>query len=454
MRKKLLKKFYGLAFAMILLLVTWVIYHQKNIQEIHLAKFGSVVVTENLWQTNAVAIILIDDQKLESKMATAISQELAKLNILSAIVDKSPYVQQAQLKSKTCFNAGSELISLSQAIQQTLKMKEYFQPIVIDLSKGLSIGERAFLEAPGDSFSGLVSRQKCDLEKTLPANFCKDFTVAHSSNILNRLLASSQTPKSWLLVGEKKCTQKNSKLYHSSLQNEFLPDLLPTNYISEFNWVHELAENIEHLPRKVSSEKMIGLSVIEKIPEKIKSSYFVILYSGDGGWAEFDESLANAYVEHGIPVIGIDSLKYFWKKKDPKKAGQDLSELIQSYQNKLKLQSFSLVGFSFGADVMPFLIDALPSNQRRQIRSVNLLALSEKVEFEFHFTDWLASNDDGVPILPQIEKLSDLKIKCLYGSEETLSLCPRLTPGSIQVFQLPGDHHFDGRTDSIISLIE
>src|SRR6185436_2158190 len=41
-----------------------------------------------------------------------------------------------------------------------------------------------------------------------------------------------------------------------------------------------------------------------------KNDLFAILISGDGGWAGIDKEVAAALSERGVPVAGIDSLRY------------------------------------------------------------------------------------------------------------------------------------------------
>ncbi|MEE9877952.1 MAG: hypothetical protein PBU97_16320 [Stenotrophomonas maltophilia] len=40
--------------------------------------------------------------------------------------------------------------------------------------------------------------------------------------------------------------------------------------------------------------------------------------SGDGGWAGLDKDVASSLNEHGVAVVGIDSLRYFWSERTPK----------------------------------------------------------------------------------------------------------------------------------------
>ena len=103
---------------------------------------------------------------------------------------------------------------------------------------------------------------------------------------------------------------------------------------------------------------------------------------------------------------------------------------------------------------MPFLIESLPLAQRKNVKSVSLLALSESVDFEFHFSNWIKESDGGLRVEPQLNKLSDLKVNCLYGKEDAESLCARLKPGIGKSIELPGGHHFDDQTNLIVENIE
>jgi len=47
---------------------------------------------------------------------------------------------------------------------------------------------------------------------------------------------------------------------------------------------------------------------------------FAIILSGDGGWVSIDRDLSTAFAQRGIPVVGWDSLKYFWTARTPMKA--------------------------------------------------------------------------------------------------------------------------------------
>lgn len=54
----------------------------------------------------------------------------------------------------------------------------------------------------------------------------------------------------------------------------------------------------------------------------------VVYLSGDGGWNAFSQGFCQAIAQAGMPVVGIDALKYFRKKKSPGLVAEDISQLI------------------------------------------------------------------------------------------------------------------------------
>ena len=64
--------------------------------------------------------------------------------------------------------------------------------------------------------------------------------------------------------------------------------------------------------------------------------------------------------------------------------------------------------------------------------------------FEFHLTAWLGGSGGGDrPVLPEVAKLRGRPLLCLYGQEETDSLCTEIG-GLGKAVALQGSHHFGG----------
>ena len=58
---------------------------------------------------------------------------------------------------------------------------------------------------------------------------------------------------------------------------------------------------------------------------------------------------------HGVSVIGFNSLKYFWNARKPDEMAHDLERTLTHYAAKWGADKFIVVGYSIGADVMPFM---------------------------------------------------------------------------------------------------
>src|SRR5205823_14318685 len=54
----------------------------------------------------------------------------------------------------------------------------------------------------------------------------------------------------------------------------------------------------------------------------------VVFVSGDGGWAAIDKGISRVLAANGMPVTGLDALKYFWSKRTPDEAARDLQRII------------------------------------------------------------------------------------------------------------------------------
>jgi len=198
-------------------------------------------------------------------------------------------------------------------------------------------------------------------------------------------------------------------------------------------------------------EQLADLPMVE-VPVAGSGKRFAVLLSGDGGWAGIDKELAAALAAQGIPVAGFDSLRYFWKARTPEGLAADLDRLIRYYAARWQRSEVILIGYSQGADVLPFAINRLPAATRATVRLTALLGLAQQASFEFHFSNWLGPSGDK-PILPEARRLSAADTVCVQGDRERDSLCPKLAPAHARLVLMKGDHHFGGEYQKLARLI-
>jgi type IV secretory pathway VirJ component len=186
------------------------------------------------------------------------------------------------------------------------------------------------------------------------------------------------------------------------------------------------------------------LPLIEVVAKEPSHTIAVFL-SGDGGWAAIDKAIAGALQKHGVSVVGINSLKYFWRTRTPDGGAADLARITKHYREQWKADTVIVIGFSRGAGVMPFMLNRLPDDERAYVKLMALVGAEHTAGFKFHPLDLigLGSTKGDPPVMPEIEKISTVPIICFYGEKEDDTLCPELKEPNIAV-KAPGGHHMDG----------
>ena len=180
-----------------------------------------------------------------------------------------------------------------------------------------------------------------------------------------------------------------------------------------------------------------------------------VMLSGDGGWASIDRDIGGALAARGVDVVGLNSLRYFWTRRTPDSATADLDRVLRHYLAAWGAERVLLLGYSRGADVLPFLAARLAPDLRARVAVIALLGPARSVDFEFHLSDWVADADQAteLPIRPEVEKLRGMHLLCVYGADETDSLCSEIGPPLATVLEQPGGHHFGGDYDAIVTRI-
>ena len=197
-----------------------------------------------------------------------------------------------------------------------------------------------------------------------------------------------------------------------------------------------------------------GLPLTE-LPVDHPSKLMAILLSGDGGWRDLDKTIAEDLQRQGVPVVGLDTLRYFWSKKTPQQTADVVAALIRTFMTKWHADKVALVGYSFGADVMPFAYNLLPPSLRDHVVLISLLGLSKSADFEISVRGWLGEppGSDALPVLPQATKIPAHLIQCFYGQDETDTACPALADRGAETFRRNGAHHYDGNYGALADAI-
>jgi type IV secretory pathway VirJ component len=201
-------------------------------------------------------------------------------------------------------------------------------------------------------------------------------------------------------------------------------------------------------PAADSTDALAGLPLVD-LPALGDSTTYqqtvAIFYSGDGGWRDLDKDLAALLQRHGLAVVGVDVLRYFWKPQTPEQTAQDLDRIITSLHHDRGVRRVVLIGFSFGADILPAAYNRLSAEARAMVVQMSLLGVSKAADFEVTVSGWLSQKlPDALPIAPELAKINPRLIQCFYGEDDNSAICNGLEGSGAEVIRTSGGHHFDG----------
>lgn len=186
-----------------------------------------------------------------------------------------------------------------------------------------------------------------------------------------------------------------------------------------------------------------GLPLIIYQPADTLSGKMITLLSGDGGWLGFNDTLAVAFAKRGYHVIGFNSRTYFWHQKTPDETAADFSRLLSAFSAQWKIKRIVLSGYSFGADVVPFIYNRLPQELKGKVHKLQLLSPYQSTDFRVKLSDLILTGEDNRPfkVSEEVEKIT-IPIYCFYGVSENPKPLSGIRMKNFLIGTVPGDHHY------------
>ena len=386
------------------------------------------------------------------------AERLRGLGALVVGIDIRTFVRNLESSSARCAYPAGDLEELSRAVQLRQKLPAYLPPTLVGYSSGATLVYAALASAPPETFSGAISLGFCpDLEIHKP--LCRGRAL--ESRPRNKavgfdLQADPTLSVPWYVFQgdiDQVCDAAATRAYAARVPAAhlvWLPKVghgfsVPRNWEPHFVEAYHSLMAARKEPSASPAGESLDLPVVE-VPStgRAGEDLMAVIVSGDGGWAALDKSLGETFAARGIPVAGWNSLRYFWSPRTPDGAARDLDRILRHYFTAWGKRRALLVGYSFGADVLPFLASRLPPDTRARIAGIGLVGLGTHAAFEFHVTNWLGGNGDGrYPTAPEIRRLEGLRVACVEGVDERDSACRSLPPW-VRVVTVPGGHHFGG----------
>jgi type IV secretory pathway VirJ component len=403
-------------------------------------------------------VLLLSGDDGWSTSADGMARQLAAHGAMVAGIDWRQFKANLEADGDQCLFPDGDLENLSHFVQAYFHTSAYLSPVLVGIYSGAAMAYAVLAQAPRNTFAAAMTLDFCpDLNLNKPLCEGSGLEFTRGGRGLD-LLPVKSLSNPWVNLEDeahRSCPAGAAKQFVAPIRGATtvtLPTVGAPQYTAAYHTLaaRNPAARAAALPAELTDLPVIEVPAQPAAPQSgttlptVDSDSFAIIMSGDGGWAGLDQDVAAALSANGVPIVGLDSLRYFWSARTPQGLAADTDRLIRYYSAHFGKQRVLLIGYSQGADVLPFAVNRLPEATRSRVALTAVMGMSEHALFEFHVSSWISDSDSGPATLPEISRITGMPVLCIYGADESDSLCPRLDPNKFIVVKLKGGHHFDG----------
>lgn len=444
---------------------------EKAPEKLSFGVFGEVLIYRDQDHNGGEpdrTVLLLSEGAWDKRMDRA-ARTIADMNSTVVGIDTARLLAPQRAKAEGCFYQAWEFEGLSKIVQKTLGFKGYHLPVLAGFGEGAAVAYATFAQAPKETFSGAITlgfSPRLALGKPFcPANGLK-FDIAPETTpgaAPGMVLLPVEKPFGALVLlqGNKDTTfgPDAAKAFASKVPGARVVELDKAGHelAEPDQWRAAFLETLNAMaPAKASGAAgsphadASDLPLVE-VPSEHPGKMLAVIVTGDGGWAGIDQQIGDILAEHGVNVVGFNSLKYFWNKREADEMARDLERILAHYAAKWGAERFIVVGYSIGADVMPFMAGRMSAPTREKLALVAMLGPGTHTEFEFRLSNWMTEENrpEGHALIPEMPRLAKTPVLLVCGSEEQGTLCQNYQAPNVKNLILPGGHHFNKEYEQI-----
>lgn len=387
------------------------------------------------------AVVLLSDAGGWTEREDAVARKLSSEKALVIGIDLKAYLAALARDDGDCVYTVSDIESLSQQVQRAAGSGAYRPPIVAGVGAGGAMALAIAAQSPAATIGRTLA---VDPEEgiALTKQLCTPAEKIRKGDGMVYGLTDGALPDPVTVIFSPSASPAGRE--HVAALAAKHPDV--EVQASDEDVYAALSGTLAgYIQQEDDGNNPFGLplTVLDARPTR---DTMAVIYSGDGGWRDIDKEVGNALQQQGVPVVGVDSLRYFWSERQPQATADDLARVITYYGKRWNVRNVVLIGYSFGADILPRTYNLLAPATRARIRQVTLMALSHRADYKISVLGWLGADGEGNAGDPvdDIKAIEPPLVQCIYGTDEEDDACPDLKSSGIEVVPIEGGHHFDG----------
>ena len=447
---------------------------EKAPEKLTFGVFGEVLIYREA-QEPGRTVLLLSEGPWDARMDRA-ARTIAAMDATVVGIDTARLVAPLRAKAPGCFYQAWEFEGLSKIVQKNLDFKGYHLPVLAGFGEGAAVAYATFAQAPKETFAGAITLGFSP-RMALGKPFCAANGLKFDSAPETAPGAAPGAAPGILLLPVEKpfgslvlLQGAADQTFSPEAAQAFAQKVTGARAVTLADAGSELAE--PKLWRTAFQETLNALAPatatggtgvaadasdlpLVELPAAHPGKTLAVIVTGDGGWAGIDQQIGGILAEHGVNVVGFNSLKYFWNKREADEMARDLERTLTHYAAKWGAERFIVVGYSIGADVMPFMAGRMSAATRDKLALVAMLGPGTHTEFEFRLSNWMTEENrpEGHALVPEMSKLAKTPVLLICGSEEEGTLCQNYQAPNVKNLVLPGGHHFNKEYEQIAQAI-
>jgi type IV secretory pathway VirJ component len=460
--------FYTIVFVFIIISKSCAI---SAIDSVNIAPFGKVFIYNYSGTPHNIVIMISGDGGWSSGVVS-FAETFSEINALVIGVDILRYFKDLRQRTDDCYTVAADFVQLSTEIEKKYNFTDYKPPVIMGYSSGATLVYGILAQARPGTFIGGISLGFCpDIE--LPKMLCQTNGLTERVDVTGKtyfLQPDAKLGNPWIVL-----QGKLDKVCNYSEVADFVNKTTDAELITLPNVGHGFSKWSDFMPQwKEAYNQLIGkfnksqpaddkIDQVKNIPLVItnsrsqnKDAAVALLVSGDGGWYGFEQSIADSLAKLGIPTIGLDSKKYFWNRRTPEETATDIAKALVYYSKKWGREWFILIGYSLGAEIVPFIVNRLPEELKSRIALSVLLSPDTHTDFEIHISNMLGIGNrrNVYNVTEEIINMQDIPTLIIYGEGEKTDVPGLLAGTSVNIRKIPGDHHYKFNIPLIVKIMK
>ena len=455
--KKISKSIFTSLFLSLLCISVWAASSSSD--SIDVSVFGKVYIYNRTNTPQNVIIMISGDAGWRSGVIS-FSETFSDMNSLVIGVDILRYFKELRQRTDECYNVTADFVQLATAVEKKYDFPDYKPPVIMGYSSGATLAYGILAQARPGTFIGGISIGFCpDID--IPKKLCEINGLTVKEDIPGKrylLQPDKDLGNTWIVLNgqlDKICNYPAVVDFMSNTKNAELITLPKVGHgFSKWNdFMPQWKDAYTRLISKYEKDKppVVNIDEVKSLPVIItnskyqdKQAPFALLISGDGGWYGFEQSIADNLAKTGIPTVGLDSKKYFWKRRTPEETAIDIAKALNFYSKEWGRDKFVLIGYSLGAEIVPFIINRLPDDMKLRVKSAVLLSPATTTDFEIHISNMLGmgNRNNTYNTINEIVKMQNFQTLIIFGEGEKTQIPELLAGKTISIKKIPGDHHY------------